>query len=229
MMGWTDAQRGKAAAGIVLGLAFAAVAPLPGAAASRDRELQEPISYDAAWGDLDYKNKTGDFKNIVVTQGKTRIQADRAHAVGLDEEGFQDGRWTFQGNVRIDAEPRGQLRSDEAVVEFRDKRIATATATGRPAEFQQRRASTGEITRGHAELIVYDVGTGNVRLSKDAWLTLDGRNEISGPVLVYNIKDQHIQAEAGKGHRVHAIIVPQGSQNGPGKNEPGKQQIPPSP
>lgn len=224
-MGRTYAPPGWSA-GIVLALAFVACLPLPGsAAANHAAELQQPISYDAASGYLDYKNKTGEFKNIIVSQGKTRILADRAHAVGLDEEGFQDGRWTFQGNVRIEAEPRGTLHSDEAVVEFRDKRIATATATGKPAEFQQNRGSSGELTRGHADMIVYDVTSGTVKLSKDAWLT-DGRNQISGPLVVYNIKDQRVQADSGKGGRpVHVTIVP-GATATPPKPEPGRPPTP---
>ncbi len=38
--------------------------------------------------------------------------------------------------MRINADPRGNLRSDEAVVEFRDNQLVKATATGKPAEFE---------------------------------------------------------------------------------------------
>jgi lipopolysaccharide transport protein LptA len=213
----------------VIALALAAalgLAPLPGSAITQERsnseDLQQPIDYAYDSGLVDYKNKTGDFKRIVVSQGTMRIQADRAHAVGLDEMGFGDGRWTFQGNVRIDAEPRGTLRSDEAVVEIRDKRIATATATGKPAEFQQRRPGTGQLARGHADLIVYDVGKATVKLSKDAWLTTDGQNQISGPQITYSIRDQRVEANSSRSDaRVHLTIVPHGSLT-PGKGETPK-------
>jgi lipopolysaccharide export system protein LptA len=228
-MGFTYAQcLLRKGLSIVVPLAFAACLPLASLALPRDAaEQQKPISWDAASADFDYPNKTGDFKGIVVTQGATRIQADRAHATGLDEKGFNDGRWTFQGNVRIDAEPRGTLRSDEAVVEVRDQRIATATATGRPAEFQQRHGKTGELTRGHADLIVYDVEAGTVRLTKEAWLS-NGRDEITGPMVVYNIKQQRWIADSGKGAkpgdtRVHMTINPQGSQPAPGKSDPARK------
>jgi lipopolysaccharide transport protein LptA len=176
----------------------------------KNAERQLPISYDFDSGDVDYKNKTADFKTIVVVQGSTRITADRAHAVGLDEQGFQDGRWTFTGNVHIDAEPQGQLRSNEAVVEFRDKQIAKATATGKPAEFQQRRPDTGLLTRGHANLIVYDVGAGTIRLTNDAWLD-DGQRQVTGPLITYSMREQRVQADSVRGdkQRVHITIIPQ--------------------
>jgi lipopolysaccharide export system protein LptA len=214
-------------------LALALALPLAGAAAARETEPPEPIHLDADSVLADLESKTADYKQIVVSQGATRIQADRAHITGLDENGFEDGRWTFTGNVRIDAEPRGTLRSDEAVVEVRDKRLTTATATGKPAEFQQRRGPTGQLTRGHADLIVYDVTANIVRLTNNAWLD-DGRSQISAPLVVYNITQQHMVADSGKGSTkpgVHLTIVPQNSNSSshsssPGKSEPKKPKTP---
>ena len=51
---------------------------------------------------------------------------------------FANSRWTFDGNVQhADADQSAASRSDAAVVEFKDNHIARATATGKPAEFQQ--------------------------------------------------------------------------------------------
>ena len=83
-----------------------------------------------------------------------------------------------------------------------------------------------------------------MRLSQDAWLS-DGTNEISGPLLVYNIRAQRVQAAAqpgtdqrvqaatqpGSDQRVHITITPQSTPTAPpGKphNEPGKTP-PPAP
>ena len=120
-----------------------------------------------------------------------RIQSDRAHATGLN---FANSKWDFEGNVRIDAEQRGNLRSDSAVVEFRDNHILRATVTGKPANFEQKRIGSEQMARGHADKILYDVSDGTVRLTEDAWLS-DGQSEISGPVLVYNIRAQKVQAD----------------------------------
>jgi lipopolysaccharide transport protein LptA len=156
-----------------------------------------------------------------------RVQADHAHASGLN---FANSRWTFEGHVRIDAEPRGSLRSDQAIVEFRDNRILRATANGKPAEFEQPRGDSQQVARGHADEIVYDVSQGTVRLSNDAWLS-DGVNEISGPLLVYNIRAQRVQAatQPGSDQRIHITISPQSAPPTPaGKphNEPGKLPLP---
>ena len=123
------------------------------------------------------------------------------------------------------------LRADQAVVEFRDNRILRATANGKPAQFEQPRADSQLMARGHANEIVYDVNEGTVRLAEDAWLT-DGTNEISGPLLVYNIRAQRVQAatQSGTDQRIHIVIQPQSTPAPPGKThtEPGKSP-PPTP
>lgn len=151
----------------------------------------QPINLDAASSEVDYKTNTVVFKDVVISQGATRVQAEHARATGLD---FANSKWTFEGKVRIEAEQRGNLRSDSAVVEFRDNHIARATVTGKPAEFEQQRVGSDEMARGHADEIVYDVGEGTVRLTSDAWLS-NGQSSVSGPLLVYNIRAQRVQAE----------------------------------
>jgi lipopolysaccharide transport protein LptA len=207
-------------------------APIPAAAAAAAAALPAhpvPITVDAASSEVDYRTNLVVFSQVVISQGAMRVQADHAHASGLN---FANSRWTFDGHVRIDAEPRGSLRSDQAVVEFRDNRILRATANGKPAEFEQPRGDSQQMARGHADEIVYDVSQGTVRLSNDAWLS-DGVNEISGPLLVYNIRAQRVQAatQPGSDQRVHIIISPQSvppTPSGKPHNEPGKLP-PPTP
>ncbi len=167
---------------------------------------EQPISFDAASSELDYKTNTLVFKDVVISQGDTRVQADHARATGLD---FDNSRWIFEGNVRITGEQHGSLRSDQAVVEFRNNQIFRATIDGSPAQFEQKRADSDQIARGHARQIVYDVNDATVRLSNDAWVS-DGHNEISGPLLVYNIRENRIQAATtpGTDQRVHITIDP---------------------
>ena len=210
------------------GAATAAAAPAPSAVGALPTR-QLPVTVDAASSEVDYRSNTVVFSQVVISQGAMRVQADHAHASGLN---FANSRWTFEGHVRIDAEPRGSLRADQAVVEFRDNRILRATANGKPAQFEQPRADSEQMARGHANEIVYDVNEGTVRLSEDAWLS-DGTNEISGPLLVYNIRAQRVQAatQSGTDQRVHIVIQPQSAPAAPpGKthNEPGKTP-PPAP
>jgi lipopolysaccharide transport protein LptA len=175
------------------------------------------LPIDVESSKVDYKGDTVVFQDVVITQGDTRVQADRAHATGLDN--FDNSHWTFEGNVRINGEQHGSLKSDQAVVEFRNKYISRATITGNPAEFEQKRTDTDEIARGHAREIVYNVNDGTVRLSNDAWLS-DGHNEISGPELVYNIREQRVQAAAqpGSDDRVHIKIIPPKANEDPNKS-----------
>jgi lipopolysaccharide transport protein LptA len=165
------------------------------------------LPIDVASSKIDYKGDTVVFQDVVITQGDTKVQADHAHATGLDN--FDNSHWTFDGNVRINGEQHGSLKSDQAVVEFRNKYISKATITGNPAEFEQKRTDTAEVARGHAHEIVYNVTDGTVRLSNDAWLS-DGHNEISGPELVYSIREQRVQAatQPGTDDKVHILIQP---------------------
>jgi lipopolysaccharide transport protein LptA len=165
------------------------------------------LPIDIASSKIDYKGDTVVFQDVVITQGDTKVQADRAHATGLDN--FDNSHWTFEGNVRINGEQHGSLKSDVAVVEFRNKYISKATATGNPAEFEQKRSDNDEVARGHAKEIVYDVSDGTVRLVNDAWVW-DGHNSMSAPEMIYDIREQHVRAtaEPGTGNQVHLKIDP---------------------
>ena len=204
-------------------LLSAAVAPAVGAAEAAappaPPPAQQPINLDAASTEVDGRTNTLVFTDVVISQGATRVQAEHARATGLN---FANSRWTFDGKVRIDAELHGNLRSDQATIEFRDNHIARATVTGKPAEFEQKRTDSEQLARGHAGEIVYDVSDGTVRLTDDAWLT-NGQNEISGSLLVYNIREQRVQAAASPGtdQRVHITITPHVAP-APGKTEPAK-------
>jgi lipopolysaccharide transport protein LptA len=219
----------------------AATAPAPTSQAAVTHaatliDKDQPVHLDAASSEVDYKTKKMVYKDIVISQGTMRVQADRAEATGLN---FANSRWDFEGHVRIDAEPRGNLRSDSAVVEFRDNLISKATVVGKPADFEQKREGTTQIARGHADQIIYDVAEGTVRLTDNAWLS-DGQNEISGPALVYNIRAQRVQANGGASiaaggdtgsadGRVHITIAPHSTKPDPTKTTPAPGDKPADP
>lgn len=186
-------------AGLVLALAATA-----GSAAEPARG--KPISLDAARTTFDYRASTVVFDDIVISQEGTRIAAKRAEASGLD---FENSRWVFEGDVRITVDGRGSLSSDRAVVEFRENRIERAEITGSPAHFEQKLASGQQTARGRAGTIEYSFDGGTVRLSQDAWLT-DGRQEFKAPLIVYDIRQEQVQAasEPGADERVRITILP---------------------
>lgn len=167
---------------------------------------QQPYHFDAASCDTNYKTQATSCKSVVLSQGSTRVRADQAQFTCMN---CQDSHWKLQGNVRIDAPPRGDLRSDQATVEVRDNRIVRATVTGKPAEFEQQRADSLAMEKGHADQIVYDVGEGTVLLTNDAWIS-DGRDEMSAPSIAYSIREQKVLATSrGASQGVHITISPQ--------------------
>jgi lipopolysaccharide transport protein LptA len=166
---------------------------------------RQPVVIDAAVSKVDYQSDTATFEDIVVLPGDTRITADRARAAGLD---FKSSLWTFEGHVLISLPPRGTLHSDRAIVQIRDDRVAEATATGNPAQFERSGTDSQAALDGHADRIVYRATERTVRLSGDASLS-DGHNEITGPVLVYNLRRDTVTAGSSGGSRsIRIRIVP---------------------
>jgi lipopolysaccharide transport protein LptA len=155
------------------------------AAAQETERSQLPIKVEARSSDFDYQKGVLEFDGITISQGEIRITAERAVASGLD---FEDSRWEFNGTVRISM-PESALASDTARVHFARGEIQSATVTGGPATFEQRRDD--ELAQGRANRIDYDLGRGAVELAGDAWLS-DGRTEITGATLVYSTISQRV-------------------------------------
>ena len=152
-----------------------------------------PINLEAASSDFDYRNNTLLFRRVKVSQGGLQVEAMEARATGLN---FENSKWDLDGQVRLTV-PDGKLLSDSATVTFRNNEIVSANVRGSPATFEQRLEKTGELARGRAQMIDYDVRNQTVRLSGDAWLT-DGPNEIQGNTLVYDIGRQRVAANPGE-------------------------------
>jgi lipopolysaccharide transport protein LptA len=175
-----------------------------------DRAAQEPITLDAQSSELDLRNNNAIFHKVRIAQGNMSVTADQGqgsrHATtGLD---FDNGLWVFRGNVKITMD-QGSLTSDEAQITFVNKLLTKAVVNGKPAAFEEPVVKTGKVAQGRAETIDYDVATGVVHLSKNAWLS-DGQREILGESLKYNVLAQTIVAEASEqgSQRVHIIITP---------------------
>jgi lipopolysaccharide transport protein LptA len=164
-----------------------------------------PISLEAQSTEFDYRNNNLLFRKVTITQGNMSVAADQAQATGLN---FDNSRWNFHGKVRMNVE-QGSLSADEAQIDFVNKLLRSAVISGRPAEFEQRNSKTGQVARGHAELIEYDAHTGTVKLSKDAYLT-NGQYDIHGQSLRYSVRDQRVLADAPEQgtDRVHITITP---------------------
>jgi lipopolysaccharide transport protein LptA len=195
------------------------------AAALGENNCTEDIEVKADSFAADNKGHTTELKNVTISQCDIRVQARHASATGLN---FDNTRWTFDGDVHIDVENRGSLRSDQAVVDFQNNQISKATITGNPAEFEQRHAETDQVARGHAGEIVYEVGPGTVRLTDDAWLKY-GTTEMKGSRLIYNIRQENVQgaSQPGDNKRVTIRISPKKPDaKGGGANSPKPPSAP---
>ena len=129
------------------------------------------------------------FTKLNLSQGDISISADRGEASKLD---FENSTWKFEGNIRITLE-NGSIDSDFAHLEFEGHQIKTARIQGSPAKLLFNREDEVTRTSAIADRIDYDFQkslidfTGNVSIQ-------EGGNQISSEYLVYNIKDQSIQA-----------------------------------
>lgn len=182
-------------------IAAAVMSPVHGQAAAGKRSAAE-ITLDAASSEVDYANNKYLFRAVTITQGDLKVTADEARATGTN---FDNATWEFIGKVRI-VMPNGGLRSDLAKVQFRNNVISSARIEGKPAEFEQQRPKNAQPARGRARTIDYDVTTNLVKLSNEAWLS-DGRNEITGNELVYNLADQKVRAQAKPGDGTSGIRI----------------------
>jgi lipopolysaccharide transport protein LptA len=166
-----------------------------------------PIDFTAQSSEIDYKNSFTTFKKVQITQGNMSISADQGQVKGTGVN-FQDSHWKFTGSVRITVQ-EGALNSDEAQAFFTNNQLARATASGKPATFQQKIAKADKTVNGHSENIDYDAAHGMVHLTTDAFLS-DGQNEIRDQSLRYDMIGQRLIADAAEqqGQRVHIIITP---------------------
>jgi lipopolysaccharide export system protein LptA len=183
----------------------------PQEAPELDVELQRtlPIALDADASEFDRKNDKLTFTGLRITQGTLHIEADDAEANRLD---FEDSQWVFIGNVVIE-NIGTKAYSDYAEIRFKDHQIANALMRGQPAKFRQVTLDDEQITEGHAKVMEYDLQSGLIRMSKDAWLS-DGSNEVSGNKITYDLVREYIIADADESGQVRMKINPP-EQNSP--------------
>jgi lipopolysaccharide transport protein LptA len=166
---------------------------------------REPIVINSVSSNIDYGTNTAEFSDIVISQGDSRLTAERASATGV---GFTNSQWTFVGRVVILSEARGTLRADQAILQFREGQLTQVTAIGSPAYIEQPHTDSRRSRYGHADQITYDARQNTVRLDGHAQLSV-GSDEITAPVFIYNVRDEGLHADSPGGSRgVHMKIMP---------------------
>ena len=131
------------------------------------------------------------FTKLNLSQGQISISADRGEASKLD---FENSTWKFEGNIRITLE-NGRIESDFAHLEFEGHQIKIARIQGSPAKLLIYREDQITRTSAIANRIDYDFQKSLIDFSGNVSIQ-EGGNQISSEYLVYNIKDQSIQAQS---------------------------------
>jgi len=185
-------QRHWRAATATAATLLALLVTLSGAVQAQTDDLRLPVSLDADSTAYDGKSSMVMFKGLRLTQGRLGIAADEGYASKMD---FEDSTWHFQGNVVIDVD-NGRIESDSADMVFSGYRLKTATIIGTPAIFDMQRPGSEERTHAEAGKLVYNFDEGIVEFSDQATIT-EGGNLISSNYLVYNIREQRINASSG--------------------------------
>ena len=155
-------------------------------------DLRLPMLLDADSTNYDGKTSMLMFRGLRLTQGALGIAADEGRATKMD---FEDSVWHFAGNVVIDVE-NGHIECDSADIVFSGYQLRLATIVGSPATFRMERPGTEQITYAEAGRLKYDFDAGVVEFSDNATIT-EGGNQIASNYLVYNIREQRINASSG--------------------------------
>ena len=170
---------------------------------------KEPIVIDSVVSTIDDTTNTADFTTISVTQGSTRITAERAHATDVDSK---NSRWTFTGRVMITSEQRRLLWADQAILEYRDGALDQIVATGAPVRFEQRRTDSERADHGQADEITYEAKQATVRLRGHPRISMGSGLEMSAPMFLYHVRDGRLQGYSENGTQaVHIITKPMDS------------------
>lgn len=166
----------------------------------------QSVVVHAASSHVDYRTDSASFRDVIVSQGGIRVTAERCQAAGL---GFDSSTWTFEGNVIVFMQPQARLQAERARVAIRNGRVVQATVFGTPATFESQRRASRPVVHGQANNVVYDAGDETVRLSGGAWLAAGQDERITGPLLIYDTREERLVGLSPKGMRgVHITVTP---------------------
>lgn len=172
--------------------AFAALLSLSSLTFAQTDDLRLPMQLDADSTNYDGKSSMLMFQGLRLSQGGLGIAADEGRATKMD---FEDSVWHFSGNVVIDVD-NGRIECDSADIVFSGYQLRVATISGSPATFRMERPGTDQVTYAEAGRLQYDFDAGVVEFSENAQIT-EGGNQIASNYLVYNIREQRINASSG--------------------------------
>ncbi len=150
------------------------------------------------------------------------LKSDKEQPAFVDadnvEVDFRTGVRTYTGNVKV---RQGTLRinGDKMVVRYKDEKIQTATAYGKPATFQQRPDGKNDDVNGSATRLELNEVENILSLHENAILT-QSQDSTRGDVIHYNMNSNKMTVKGGTstgktaGGRARVVFQPQAKQSG---------------
>ena len=129
------------------------------------------------------------------------VNADRADIDKKNEVS------TYQGNVKIN-QGSLQISADQLTISHPEGKITSIIATGLPAHYQYQASLQTKPVIAHAQTITYIIARDKVTLNGDAFLQ-QGENQFNGQNIIYDIKQDHVQAHGTPaGKQITITITP---------------------
>lgn len=103
----------------------------------------------------------------------------------------------YSGNVII-SQGKLKIHGDNVTIKHPKKIISEAIIIGKPATFVNFIEKDNSWVKGHAEKITYQAVEKTILFEKNAVISQDGKNSISGSSILYNTNKETIQAKGNK-------------------------------
>lgn len=122
----------------------------------------------------------------------------------------KQGKSIYIGHVVI-TQGSMELKGDKVILFHPQQKIQKVEVLGQLAQFKKYLAADKKWIQGHAQTIIYWAQNSKIRLTGQAFLQQGEDNQISGPELIYDLKQQTLQAQPTRTEksRIHVIIQPQ--------------------
>lgn len=129
-----------------------------------------------------------------------------------DKEGIS----IYTGNVII-TQGTTTITGDKVTVHHPNRKVSTAVAVGLPATFRRFIPDEKNWINGKADKITYSASKRTVLLQGHAQVIQEGKNSISGPEILYNVKEKTLFAKGNKKEqkRIKMIFTPESDQDKP--------------
>ena len=141
------------------------------------------------------------LEDVSSIKNNLNINSDGASITDLNSE---TTIFTFLGNVEI-ISAIVVIKCDKAILEFENNELKNARFIGELSSFQQFNDKKEVIAYGSAEVFEYENTSNILRMQTNAWVN-NGRNEVSGNLITYNLVKRNIIADSENGSPVKLII-----------------------